>query len=121
MEFLFALGLIYLGGILMAQALKILPLFLAMSEVMRFHRTFPVESYLRLRTLLKMAPYRLLTSSVDYTIHQLLSEGLAAFVGSLIGMAVFWVIFGIGILQGLFYFRLRHLLFLPVRFVINLN
>jgi len=68
LEFLFALGLIYAGGILMAQTLKLLPLFLAMSEVMKFHRTFPLQDYLKLRTLLKMAPYRLLTSSVDYTI-----------------------------------------------------
>jgi hypothetical protein len=120
-EFIFGLGLIYAGGIVLAQVIKILPLFLGMSEVMRFHRTFPVDAYLELRTLLKMAPYRLLTNSVEYCITQLFEQGVLAFAGSLIGLAVFWFIFGIGILQGLFFFRLRSLLVFPVRIVYNLN
>jgi hypothetical protein len=120
-EALFVIGIIYLAGILTAQSIKLLPLFLGLSEVMRVHRTFPVEDYLQLRTLLKMAPYNLLVSSIQYTIDQLFQGGIAAFLGSLLGMVGFWVIFLVALFHGLFYFRLRSFLLLPVRFVINLN
>ena len=121
LEFLIVLGLIYLSGILVAQSIKLLPVLFAFSEIMRFHQGFPVESYLELRTLLKMAPFRLVAASIDYIIQRLLQDGLAEFIGAVLGFGIFWTLFIIGILYGLFYVRLRSYLLPPVRLVYNLN
>ena len=121
-EFLIMFLFIYLAGILAAQSLKLLPPFLALSELMNItHPDFPSADYHQLQNLVKMAPFRLLISSVEYTIHTLFAEGILAFIGSLMGMVSFWVIFLIAVFHGLFYIRLRSFLILPVRLVYNLN
>lgn len=122
MEVVIMFFIIYLIGILAAQSLKLLPPFLALSELMSVtNPSFPTLHYHQLQTLVKMAPFRLLVNSFDYTVTQLFQEGVLAFVGSLLGMLGFWVVFLIAIAHGLFYIRLRSFLFLPVRLVWNLN
>ena len=113
---------IYLAGILAAHSLKLLPPFLAMSELMNItHPDFPTASYNQLQTLIKMAPFQLLVSSVNYTIQALFEQGILEFIGALGGMVSFWVIFLIAVFHGLFYIRIRDFLILPVKLVYNLN
>jgi hypothetical protein len=111
----------WIAGILMAQVIKLMPLFLGLAGSLSFHRGFPMESYNGLKRELKFAPLEFLLLPFRYSSKMIAEGDLLGLLAGWIAIPIFMFLFLIGIYVGLFYVSIVRFLLRPVRLVYNLN
>jgi hypothetical protein len=118
---LFAAWGTWFAGILTAQIIKMLPLYLGLAGSLSFHDGFPMESYNALRTRLKTAPLEFFLLPFEYSDKMISEENLLGLVAGWIAIPIFMFIFLYGIWIGFWYVSLLRMLLRPFRVVYNLN
>jgi hypothetical protein len=118
---LFSMWGLWVAGVLFAQVIKLMPLYLGLAGSLSFHRNFPMDAYNGLKTQLKMAPLEFLMLPFRYS-SKMISEGdLIGLIAGWIAIPVAMFVFLMGIWTGFWYVSLLRLLLRPFRIVYNIN
>lgn len=95
LEILFGFFLIFLAGVMAAQVLKLIPLWLALAGSLSFAPGFPHKAYNNAKIELKMFPLRFLLLPLDYFEMQISEGDIIGFIGAVIAfpaiyLTLFW-------------------------------
>ena len=118
---LFVLWGLWFSGVIFAQVIKLMPLFLGLAGSLSFHNNFPHNAYQGIQTWLKFAPLRFLALPFRYSGKMIAEGDLLGLITGWIAIPIAMFIFMYGIWIGFWYVSLLRLILRPFRVVYNLN
>jgi hypothetical protein len=118
---LFSLWGLWVAGVMMAQIIKLLPLFLGLAGSLRWHRTYPKEAHDEFMRKLQIVPLEFLLLPIRYADKMIAEGDLIGLIAGLIAIPICMFVFVLGIWIGFWYVSLLRLLLRPFRVVYTLN
>ena len=121
LEILFGFFLIFLAGVMAAQVLKLIPLWLALAGSLSFAPGFPHHSYNQARVELKMFPLRFLLLPMEYFQMKINQGDIIGFIGGVLAFPAIYFFLFYGIWFGFWRVSIIRMLVRPFRIVYNIN